>query len=194
MAASLTTCRLAVRAPVAPGAKVTLTVQVPPAATGVVQPVAANSDASAPVTVRPVTVSGPVPVLVTVTVCAADVVPTAWPPKARVAGATATCGAVPVPVRSTTGAAPGASEATVSVAALAPAVVGGNVTSTVHVAPGATAAAQPVAANCAASVPPTVSADTVSGAEPVLVTVTVFAVPVACRPAVAERQASPAPP
>ena len=179
VAASLTTCRLAVRAPVAPGAKVTLTVHDPPGATTAAQPLAANSDAFAPVTVRPDTVSGPVPGLDTVTVCAAEVLPTAWSPKARLAGASTTCGVMPVPVRATTGAAVGASEAIVSVPVFAPSEVGVKVTSTVHVPPGATAVVHPVAANCAASVPPRVRPETVSGAEPVFVTVTVFAVPVA---------------
>ena len=71
------TVRVPLRAPVAAGLKLTLIVQVPPAATGVEQVlVSPKSPALAPETATLLTVSAAVPALETVTVWAALVVPT----------------------------------------------------------------------------------------------------------------------
>jgi hypothetical protein len=96
----------AFRAPTAVGVKVTLIVQLAFGATGLpaaqVVPVAsAKSPALAPVNPTLVKVRFAVPLLVTVTVCAALVVVTTCAGKFRLAGARTIPGAVPVPVRGT---------------------------------------------------------------------------------------------
>jgi hypothetical protein len=95
-------------APVAVGEKVTLIVQEPPAATGLlveqVVPVEATAKALAfvPVIAMLLMVSAAVPVvLLRVTACDPLVVPTIWLPNGRLDGETLATGAVPVPVRLT---------------------------------------------------------------------------------------------
>jgi hypothetical protein len=69
---------VAVRAPLAAGVKVTLIVQLVPAATELPHVlVSAKSLALAPVTARLVTLKAALPVLLKVTVCAALITPTA---------------------------------------------------------------------------------------------------------------------
>jgi hypothetical protein len=171
-AALLPIVRVAVRAPVAPGVKATLTVQVAPGATAAAQPAAVKSAAFAPPTVSPVMFSGLLPGLDTVTVWAAEVLPTSWSANVRAAGATAICACTPVPVSAIGAACTSAFDAMVRPAVFAPVVPGVKVTLTVQLPPGATDAAQPVAAKAAASVPSRVTAVTSSAAVPVLVTVT----------------------
>jgi len=72
-----------------------------------------------------VMLSGPLPVLLSVTVCAVLVVPAGWLPKERLLGAKPAAGAVPVPVRATVWGLPVALSATDRLAAgAAPLVVG----------------------------------------------------------------------
>ena len=85
---------VALRAPAAVGLKVTLKVQLAPAAS-----VAGNAPqvfvwAKSPLVAMALIVSGALPLLVSVTVCAALVVPTFWLPKLRLAGDSVTAGAV----------------------------------------------------------------------------------------------------
>src|SRR5215467_10899661 len=95
---------VAERAPAWAGLNLTETVHVPPPDETVPQPddVAAKSPALVPVTETPLTCRSAVPLLVIVTVLAALVVPTAWPPNERDGGLRATDGWVPVPLRLTT--------------------------------------------------------------------------------------------
>src|ERR1051326_218729 len=97
--------RVAERVPLAEGVKVTLKVQLAPAATELPHVlVSAKSDALAPEIATEVTVSAAPPVFVRVMLSAALLVPTAVPGKAgRVAGDRLTTGAVAVPVRVTAG-------------------------------------------------------------------------------------------
>src|ERR1051326_102183 len=97
--ALLVTVSVPVRAPPADGWNVTLTVQDAPTAMLVQLLVWLKS----PVTDAPETVAELVPVLVTVTACAAVVVPTTVAANVRLAGLAPSTGpgAVPVPVRLT---------------------------------------------------------------------------------------------
>ena len=99
--------KLALRAPFAPGVKVTLMVQELPAAS-VLLPlgqvfVCAKSDAFVPLMVILLILNGVVPLLVSVTACAALADPTFWLPKLTLVGLRLTAGAVaaPVPLRAT---------------------------------------------------------------------------------------------
>jgi hypothetical protein len=94
----------AVRLPVAEGVKVTLIVQLAPAATELPQVLVwAKSLALAPVTARLVMFSVALPVLLTVTLRAVLVVGTGWLPKARLVAERPATGAAlpPVPVKFT---------------------------------------------------------------------------------------------
>ena len=71
-------CSVALRAPFAVGANATFTVHVPPAATAAARQVLPVIVKSVPAIVRLLTVSGALPVLLTVTVCEADTVFTFW--------------------------------------------------------------------------------------------------------------------
>src|SRR5207245_857479 len=102
-AASSVMFTVVARAPVAAGVKLTLIVQLAPGATepapvGQVLPAAkAKSAACAPMMVTPLRSSGPLPLLVRVTVCAGLVVPTRWLPKGLlVAESVAVGGVTPV--------------------------------------------------------------------------------------------------
>src|SRR6266536_2880186 len=81
--------------------------------------------------------SGAEPVLVSVTACAALVVPTICEAKTRFAGVRLAVGAVPVPVSVTLWGLLAALSASVTLALRAPVAVGANVTEIVHVAPAA---------------------------------------------------------
>jgi hypothetical protein len=92
----------AARAPVAAGVKVTLRVQLDPAATLVPQVfVWLKSPLFVPVIVMLVMLSDAVPVLDKVTTWAVLVVPSNWLPKDSVPGERLSAGAVPVPDRPT---------------------------------------------------------------------------------------------
>ena len=83
----------ALRLPVAEGLKVTAMLQCAPAATELPQVlVCVKSFALEPVTLMPEIVSAALPVLVSVTLCAALVVPVAWLAKARLVGLSETTG------------------------------------------------------------------------------------------------------
>jgi hypothetical protein len=85
--------------------KVTVMVHCAPAARVLLLPgqvlVCANSVALVPVMAMLLMVRGPVPLLVSVTVCPALVVPVVWLAKLRLEGLKVTAGAVPVPERPT---------------------------------------------------------------------------------------------
>jgi hypothetical protein len=128
---------LAVSAPVAAGLNATSIVQT---AAGVsVGPQVFNSRnevGSVPVSAIPVISSVVVPLLVTVTLCAADVVPLAVDANVRLALLRVTEGfATPVPVSVAICGVPGAVSETLSVAFSAPAEAGLNATKTVQLAP-----------------------------------------------------------
>ena len=136
----------AVRAPLAEGVNITVILQLAPAPTEVPQVLAwVKSLALAPVTARLVTLKTALPLLVSVTVCAALVVPTDWLAKARLAGERLTPAAAvlaPVPERPTVWGLPLALSAMLSVAARAPLAEGLKVTLIVHLAPAATELSQ----------------------------------------------------
>src|SRR5258707_8197695 len=97
--------KVPMRAPARVGVNVTLIVQFAPAASGVAggvigQGVAPALAAKSPDAAMEMIVRGPVPVLVSVTVCAGLVVFSGWLPKVRLVGASPTAGAgfAPVPV------------------------------------------------------------------------------------------------
>ena len=83
-------------------------VQLDPAARLEVQVFAnTNEEASAPLTLMLIMVSGPPPVLVNVTDCDALDVPTAWSPYVRLTAESDTSGTTPVPVNATVWGDPG---------------------------------------------------------------------------------------
>ena len=92
------TATLALRLPVAVGANATLIVHVALAASDAGQSLdCVKSVGFVPARVTPLIVSGAVPLLRSVDVCAALVAPTTCEPKARFAGVSVTAGAGPVP-------------------------------------------------------------------------------------------------
>ena len=92
----------ALRLPTATGSKLTVIVQVPPAATDVPHVfISAKSPGFVPVTAMLVTLKAAFPLFVTVTVCAAALVPTDWLPKLRMLAERPTPAEVPVPVKLT---------------------------------------------------------------------------------------------
>src|SRR5437879_2164754 len=146
-AASSVMFAVAARAPVTAGVKLTLIVQLAPGPTeptpvGQVLPAAkAKSAACAPVMVMLVRFSGAPPLLVSVTFCAALVVPTRCSPNALlVAESVAVGGVTPVPVSDTDCGLPAASSVMVSVAVRALAAVGVKVRLRTQLAPAASVA------------------------------------------------------
>src|SRR3989442_199170 len=136
---------VAARAPGAAGVKLMLIVQLAPGATepapvGQVLPAAkAKSAACAPVMVMLVRFSGAPPLLVSVTFCAALVVPTRCSPNALlVAESVAVGGCTPVQVSDPDCGLPGASSVMVTVAARPPVAAGVNVTVKAQLADAAT--------------------------------------------------------
>lgn len=97
----------------------------------------AKSAAFAPLKLTLVTFSGcPGPRLVTVIVCAALLVPMAWPANDMAVGATCAFACTPVPLSATACGLPGALSAMDNVAVRVPLLTGANTRFTVHVAPG----------------------------------------------------------
>jgi hypothetical protein len=134
---------LAEREPSALGLKVTLMVQLPPAATGVlvlhVPPLAtAKSDAFVPVMEILLIVSDPAPLLVSVVDLAELVVFWAWFPNEMEVGLKVGGGSVPVPVRESLWGLPEALSATLILALREPVAVGLKVTLMVQLPPAAT--------------------------------------------------------
>lgn len=124
-----------VRVPLAVGVKVTLIMQLAPAAR---LPPQLLVWAKSPLVAMLEMVSGPVPVLERVTFCAALAVPRFWLPKLRVPGETLTAGAVPVPLRLTVWVlplVPPLSSVKVKVPVRGPAEAGVKVTDSVQLAP-----------------------------------------------------------
>jgi hypothetical protein len=186
---------LAVRLPAAVGAKETETVHVAFTASidGLVGQllVCVKSGAFVPVTEISVIVSGPVPVFLTVDVCAALLVPTCCEPKVRLAGVsvTAGAGAAPVPVSDTLCGLPAASSPIWMLAVRVPAALGVKVVEIVQAA--LTASVEGlnghvfVWAKSPAFAPLTPTLEIVKGAVPELVSVTdcaALVVPVSCEP------------
>jgi hypothetical protein len=127
------------RLPAAEGVKVTLMVQLAPAATLDPQLLdCAKSLAFEPVMDMPEIVSVTFPELVSVTDCATLAVPMDRLPKPRLDGETLTAAAVPVPERVTDCGLPLALSATLSTAARLPLATGAKVTLMMHEAPAAT--------------------------------------------------------
>jgi hypothetical protein len=132
------------------GLKVTLMVQFAPAARLVPQ-VVVSLKSAVPLSETDEIETAVLPALVTVTDCAALVVPKVTEPKAREVALSETCEA-PVPVRATDSATPPAVK--VIAAEAAPIAVGVKVTTTVHAPPAAREAPQVVVSvNSAAFVP-----------------------------------------
>ena len=128
-----------VRVPLAVGVNVTAIVHVPEAAIGVeIEQIVPAFRAKSPLAARAMMVSELVPVLVTVTDCAAAVVPTTVLPKVRLEGATDIPAAVPLPVSVTICVPPLASSLVVTTLVRVPLAVGVNVTAIVQVLPAAT--------------------------------------------------------
>jgi hypothetical protein len=114
------------------GVKVTLIVQLPFVASvlGLMGQVLVWAKSPLLVPVRPMLlmVKGAVPLLVSVTVLAALVVPVVWFPNARLLGFTVTAGAVPVPLRPTLSGLSAASSVMVTLAVRLPVADGLKVT------------------------------------------------------------------
>src|SRR3989454_3839805 len=145
--ASSTMFSMALRIPVASGVKLTLIVQLAPGATepaplGQVLPAAkAKSAACAPVMVMLVRFSGAPPLLVSVTFCAALVVPMRCSPNALLVAECLADGSVtPVPVSDSDCGLPAASSGMVTVAGRALAAVGVKVRLRTQLAPAASVA------------------------------------------------------
>jgi hypothetical protein len=129
----------ATRVPGAVDLKVTLIVQLAPAAT--LDPqllVWAKSLALTPETATLVTPKAALPVLLTVIAWAALVTPMDWLPKVRLDGETLATAAVPVPQRLTVWGLPLALSVTLSEAARLPLAEGAKMTLSVQLAPAAT--------------------------------------------------------
>src|SRR3989442_800853 len=183
--ASSTMFSVALRIPVASGVKLTLIVQLAPGATepaplGQVLPAAkAKSAACAPVMVMLVRFSGASPLLVSVTFCAALVVPTRCSPNALlVAESVAVGGVTPGPVSDTDCGLPPASSVMVTVAVRALAAVGVKVGLRTQLAPAASVAplmqvVPEASAKSPALVPPSTAVAMLRGAVPLLVRATV---------------------
>jgi hypothetical protein len=169
-------------APAPGGLNVTLYVQVAPAASGAEQVLLGTENATvfAPVSCQPMADSVVVPLLCTVIVCAALVVPPAWLPNDKLVGLADIAGpaARPVPDRPTSVGLPGALLAMLTEAVFAPDPGGLNVTPILQEPPAATAAVQPLLAieNAAVFAPVSVTPPTDSDVVPVLCTVIVCAV------------------
>ena len=162
----------AARAPVAAGVNVAVIVHVAFTASDAGQSLfCAKSAAFVPAMTIPPIVSEAVPVFFSVEDCDAVVVPTRTEPNASVDGVRVTAGAgvEPVPLRVTACGLPDASSVIVTLADRAPVAVGENVALMVHVALAASVPGQSFV--CAKS-PLTVIAAMVSGAVPLLVSVT----------------------
>lgn len=131
--------------PVTLGVNVTLNVHFPPAARVALQAFDPEGVAvKFPLATRLEIVSVPPELLVSVTVFAALVVPTACVPKDRLAGDAAT-GSTPVPVTSTNCGLPAPEVAMATLPLVDPVYVGVNVTASVHFADAASAPPQGVA-------------------------------------------------
>src|SRR5256712_441769 len=175
----------AARAPGPAGVKLTLIVQLAPGATelapvGQVLPAAkAKSAACAPVMVMLVRLRGAPPLLVSVTFCAALVVPTrCLPDVLLVAESVAVGGVTPVPVSDTDCGLPAASSVMITVAVRALAAVGVKVRLRTQLAPGASVAplmqvVPEASAKSPALAPPSTAVAMLRGAVPLLVRVTV---------------------
>src|SRR5512146_749188 len=141
----------------------------------------ANWPGFVPASAMPLIVSGPVPVLFTFTVCAGLALPTATDPKGTAVGDRLSAGTAMLPVRETEPAVAGVATLTVSLAVFGFGVVlvGMKVTSTRQVPlTGSVRGKGPqllVCANCPGLVPPSATPLMVSGAVPVLATITLCA-------------------
>ena len=126
---------VAVRPALAAGVKVTLMAQVLPGATVTPMQVSTllpKSPAFAPISPTLVIARLAVPLLVTVSVCAALVAPTSWLPKSRLVAEGAKAGAMPVPVRCTVWGLTAALSVNTTEAVRVPMALGVKVTLTVH--------------------------------------------------------------
>src|SRR5579872_1743859 len=131
--------KVAVRVPLPMGVKVTLTAQLPLAASELPHVVvSANSPALAPENVMPVTASATLPMFFKVKVCAVLVVPILWLLNTRLAVVMLAMGPVPVPVRFTVWGLPPALSAMLTNAERLPMLAGVNVTLMVQLAFAAT--------------------------------------------------------
>ena len=129
-----------VRVPIAVGVKVTLRVQLAPAARLALHVFISEKS---PLTMMPIMLRAELPLLQSVTVCALLHVPTACAGKVREAGERLITGvATPVPVRLTVWVAGLALSVIVKVPVSEPATVGAKVTLRVQLAPAATVAPQ----------------------------------------------------
>ncbi len=161
------------------GVKITEIVQLPATASVLPQVFAEMAKSAAPVPVMPMLliVNAAVPGLLSVTVCAAEVVLTPWLPKANEPGLRFTCGAVPVPVSATVCGEPVTLSATDNVALKLAADAGVNVTEMVQLPAAASELPQVFAemAKSAGFVPARVTLLIVSAAVPGLLSVTTWA-------------------
>jgi len=175
--AELVILTLADLAPAPGGWNVTPIVQVAPAASGAEQLLLTieNDGWFAPVSCQPMADSVVVPVLCTVIVCVALVVPTAWEPNDTLVGLTDIAGppVTPVPASGTVVGLPAALLGMLTFADFDPAPCGVNFTLIAQVPLGATAVVQvlPVIENDGRFAPVSVGVPTVSAAVPVLFTV-----------------------
>ena len=170
-----------VRVPLAVGVNVTAIVQVPEAATGVeVEQVLPLPRAKSPLAVKALMFRALVPVFVSVTDCAAAVVPTTVLPKVRLEGFRDTPATAPVPLSAIVCVPPLALSRMVNTPVRVPLEVGANVTAIVQVPKAATGVeVEHVVPAPRAKSPLEVKAEMVSGLVPVLVKVTDCAAAVA---------------
>jgi hypothetical protein len=168
----------ATRLPATVGLNVTLIVQLLPAATLAphVLP-CAKSPAFVPVTPMLDIASGLPPLLLSVTVCAALVLPTDCVPKLKLLAERLTVGGVatPVPVSETVCGLPVASSVIVTAATRLPAAVGLNVTLIVQLAPPATLAPHVFVSEKSPAFVPVIAMLVIDNGPPLLLSVTVCA-------------------
>jgi hypothetical protein len=127
--------KVPVALPPAVGLKVTLIVQFAPAATLAAQVLVWAKPALAATLV---TVSAALPVLLSVTDCALEVVPESWPSNVKLPGVSDVTGPVPVPLKATLCGQPVALSVIVNVPVRAPPAVGVKTTLIVQLNPDAT--------------------------------------------------------
>jgi hypothetical protein len=166
------------RLPMEVGAKVTLTLQFPPAGSELGQVLVwLKSPAFVPDTAMDVMLIAAVPVLLRVTGCAALVVPRVWAPNVRLVAVRLSDAPPPVPVRLTACGLPEAESLTLSPAVRVPGAVGVKVRLIVQLAPAARELPQVL--DCAKSpalAPVSETPAILTLAVPVLFTVTTWAV------------------
>jgi hypothetical protein len=183
----LATTIVPIRAQVAEGVNVTVTLQLP---FGAIEPMQLLVCEKSPLVVMLLMIRLPLPVLVSLTACVGLFAPTVCEPKLKLGTDQVAIGAVPVPLKVTTWGLPGALSVICIVAVLAPTASGVNAGPTTQLPPAGKLLPHGLdrvesGEKSSRSAPTTIILVKVRVAEPLLVTVTAFTallVPTVCFP------------